>query len=267
LSRLARIAFIACAACAPDRAALTPSSRADSPRDARVTTAHCQDGMALIAAPGATPYCIDRWEASLVEVTDGGVEQPFPFFQMPKGKRVRAVSREGVVPQGYASQLDASAACAAAAKRLCTEAEWVRACKGPKGTTFPYGNERRAGACNDHGTNAMLRMPPSLRAMTMINMNHPALLQMTGTVAPSGAHVECTNEYGVNDMMGNLHEWIADGIPDAQESRAPHAAAFAGGFFLDTQINGDGCDYKTTAHADWYHDYSTGFRCCSQAMP
>ena len=223
--------------------------------------------MALVAASGVAPYCIDRWEASLVEVNGAGGEQPFPFFQMPKGRRVRAVSREGVVPQGYASQLDAAAACAVATKRLCTEAEWVRACKGPRGTTFPYGAERRAGVCNDSGTNAMLRMPPSARAMNMVNMNSPALLQMPGTVATCGAHAACTNEYGVYDMMGNLHEWIADGVPDAQQTGPHHAAAFSGGFFLDTSINGDGCDYKTTAHADWYHDYSTGFRCCSEPAP
>ena len=119
--------------------------------------------MALIpGAPGIDAYCIDRWEASLVEIGDG-VERPFPYYAVPKGKRVRAVSRAGVVPQGYISFLDAGSACAEAGKRLCKETEWVRACRGPSGTTFPYGPDRRAGACNDAGTNAMLRMPPGQR--------------------------------------------------------------------------------------------------------
>ena len=34
---------------------------------------------------------------------------------------------------------------------------------------------------------------------------------------------------------------------------------------FDTRVNGDGCAYRTTAHASEYHDYSTGFRCCATA--
>ena len=220
--------------------------------------------MALIpSAPGIDAYCIDRWEASLVEIVDGA-ERPFPYYALPKGKRVRAVSQAGVVPQGYISFVDAGSACAEAGKRLCKESEWVRACRGPSGTTFPYGPDRRAGACNDAGTNAMLRMPPGQRDMNMTNMNHPALLKLPNTVARTGLFSECTNGFGVFDMVGNLHEWIADGAPPKTEWNPNTPAAFCGGFFLDTSINGDGCGYKTDAHADWYHDYSTGFRCCGR---
>jgi hypothetical protein len=42
----------------------------------------------------------------------------------------------------------------------------------------------------------------------------------------------------------------------------PHGT-FCGGYYLDTSINGDGCKYRTRAHAHDYHDYSTGFRCCA----
>jgi hypothetical protein len=53
-------------------------------------------------------------------------------------------------------------------------------------------------------------------------------------------------------MVGNIHEWTSDGT-------------FRGGYYLDTKQNGEGCDYKTTAHAKTYYDYSTGFRCCADA--
>jgi hypothetical protein len=52
-------------------------------------------------------------------------------------------------------------------------------------------------------------------------------------------------------MVGNLHEWTA-----------ASSGTFRGGYYLDTKINGEGCDYRTTAHDARYHDYSTGFRCC-----
>jgi formylglycine-generating enzyme required for sulfatase activity len=55
-------------------------------------------------------------------------------------------------------------------------------------------------------------------------------------------------------MVGNLHEWIAD-----------PSGVFAGGYFMDTFQNGEGCEYRTRAHDLDYHDYSTGFRCCADA--
>ncbi len=89
-------------------------------------------------------------------------------------------------------------------------------------------------------------------------MNDPRLLQVDGTVAPSGAFAQCTTPEGVHDLVGNLHEWVAD---DWNGS-----GIFAGGYFLDTSINGEGCMYSTRAHAPAYHDYSIGFRCCKDAV-
>jgi hypothetical protein len=81
-------------------------------------------------------------------------------------------------------------------------------------------------------------------------MNDPRLNQLENTVEPTGSAAACTNDYGVYDMVGNVHEWTDEG-------------AFHGGYYLDTTLNGEGCDYTTTAHARNYYDYSTGFRCCA----
>ena len=81
-------------------------------------------------------------------------------------------------------------------------------------------------------------------------LNDPRANQMERTVEHSGAMESCTNKYGVHDMVGNVHEWTDDG-------------SFRGGYYLDTKLNGEGCDYRTTAHARDYYDYSTGFRCCA----
>ena len=85
-------------------------------------------------------------------------------------------------------------------------------------------------------------------------MNDPRLNELEGTLAKTGTHEGCTNGYGVYDMVGNIHEWVAD----------PNGT-FQGGYYQDTHLNGEGCTYKTMAHAAWYHDYSTGFRCCADA--
>src|ERR1700690_2828304 len=103
----------------------------------------CPAGMARVDT-----FCVDRFEAALVELV-GGSEQPWsPYFD-PTGHTVRAVSMRGAVPQAYVSQPDAGAACAASNKRLCTDTEWLRACQGPTMTTYPYGNTREPGVCND----------------------------------------------------------------------------------------------------------------------
>jgi formylglycine-generating enzyme len=85
-------------------------------------------------------------------------------------------------------------------------------------------------------------------------MNDPRIFDLPHGVEPTGTRAECKSEYGVYDLVGNLHEWTAD--PEG---------TFVGGFFMDTQQNGEGCGYRTRAHKFSYHDYSTGFRCCRDA--
>jgi sulfatase modifying factor 1 len=207
-------------------------------------------------------FCIDRYEASLVEVTPDGRETPWPPFgaigELEEGHVLRAVSSANVYPQAYISGAQAEKACAAAGKRLCAPVEWRKACMGPQGHRFGYGDERVAGRCNDEGSgrSPMLRLYPQVATswtlVGLTEMNDPRLNQLEGTLAPTGSHEGCTNDYGVYDMVGNLHEWTND----------PHGT-FQGGYYLDTHLNGDGCSYRTVAHEMTYHDYSTGFRCCA----
>jgi sulfatase modifying factor 1 len=208
----------------------------------------CPEGMALIDGR----FCIDRWEASLVEMTPEG-ERPFSPFECPDGRRVRAVTREGVTPQGYVSRDLSYRACKASGKRLCAEDEWSTACRGLPAQIFPYGNTRERGVCNDVGVSPLhVYYPEAPETYQAGPMNDARLNQTPKTLAKTGAFGRCTNAFGVFDMVGNLHEWVMSVRP-----------TFRGGFYQDTHLNGDGCAYRTTAHAAGYHDYSTGFRCCS----
>ncbi len=205
----------------------------------------------LAPAKPLPDYCIDRYEAALVEV-DGG--RRFSAYEMVKGRRVRAVSRAGVVPQAYISRNEADVACKASKKRLCSEAEWTTACRGKRPTVFPYGDERKPGYCNDSGVSPLATLHPGGGPETyeFDAMNDPRLNALPDTVAPTGHHAHCRSSWGTFDMVGNVHEWIDD-----------PAGTFLGGYYLDTHLNGDGCAYKTVAHDADYHDYSTGFRCCA----
>lgn len=237
---------------APSGAAAVPAPR---PR--------CPEEMALVVRPQG-PYCVDRWEASLVRVSPNGSETPWPANREVDSveREVRAVSKAGTKPQGFISGEQAALACERAGKRLCEIDEWVRACRGAARTTYPYGDVRQRDVCNDRFK--VLDKHPVVRLYRKENpngdpqgmwdprwMNDPRLYDYDHTLTLTGAKAQCTNELHTYDMVGNLHEWVAD--PEG---------TFFGGFFMDTFQNGEGCEYRTVFHPVDYHDYSTGFRCC-----
>ncbi|MBN1773631.1 MAG: SUMF1/EgtB/PvdO family nonheme iron enzyme, partial [Deltaproteobacteria bacterium] len=113
--------------------------------------------------------CIDRWEGA---IEDG-----------------RGVARPGRVPAARTSWREADAACRAAGHRLCTLAEWERACAGPEGRTYPYGDAFAPGRCNGAGAEG-------------------------GTPRPAGSLRECVTPAGVFDLSGNVWEWTADAVQE-----------------------------------------------------
>jgi len=203
-------------------------------------------------------FCIDVTEAALQAFSGTAWVAHSPY--LPVGdEAVRAVSGRGQVPQAHISGDEAEAACVASGKRLCTSAEWLSACEGPDEHVYPYGDAYVSGACNDtypgghpvvdlFGTNVGVWDP--------VSMNDARINQQADTVEEGGAHPQCVSDWGVYDLHGNLHEWVADA-----------AGTFRGGFYADAVINGTGCAYRTTAHGRGYHDYSTGFRCCAEPTP
>ncbi|MEZ4440797.1 MAG: SUMF1/EgtB/PvdO family nonheme iron enzyme [Polyangiaceae bacterium] len=213
----------------------------------------CPGDMVTVAG-----FCIDRYEAYVAEILPGGkLKKHSPFEPVNGLKNIKALNKRGRMPQAYISRNEAEIACHNAGKRLCTDEEWLTACKGPKPTTWPYGKEHEPGRCNDRGVSAFNlyfgkgeAVPQSL--YTYENLNDPRLNRAEGTCAPSGKFKRCKNSYKVYDMVGNLHEWTAT-----------PSGTFRGGYYLDVHKHGDGCDYRTTAHNGKYHDYSTGFRCCA----
>jgi hypothetical protein len=208
----------------------------------------CPAGMAPIVG---RPACIDRWEAHVVEVLEDGSGHSWSPFFNPAGLKVRAKSAPGAVPQGYISQNQAAQACTEAGKRLCADDEWVAACRGSKNSQYPYGKDEKLGTCNDRrDQHPAVEYLESTDAFA--KLEHPCINQVPNSVLLTGAKTECTTPEGVFDMVGNLHEWTAD-----------RNGTFRGGYYVETKLNGRGCDYVTTRHNTAYWDYSIGFRCCS----
>ncbi len=227
--------------CNPETQVLPNGGLVEGPGEAG-----CPSGMALVDT-----FCVDRFEAAL-ETLSG--EPWSPYFN-PGNVEVRAVSMEGAVPQAFISGNQAKLACENAGKRLCSDDEWLRACRGPGDTTFPYGNSLKPGVCNDsRPVHPAVEYYGTTEDWIWSELDNACLDQLEMSLERAGENTGCVTVEGAFDMMGNLHEWTAD--PEG---------TFRGGFFVDTSVNGPGCLYKTGAHTTTYWDYSTGFRCCADA--
>lgn len=233
-------------------------------------------------------FCIDRWEIHTVNSASGETLSPFyppeprllrfthafwgseryqvgserarmlPLPLVPEHQKgefaPRAVSSPSVLPQGYMTYYSAKRACENAGKRLCTEEEWVRACRGVRGTKHPYGDRYQAGRCNIfrnlhpafelHGNSSLGHLDPRLH-LVVEEGEEPLLL-------PTGERSQCVSETSdseIFDMVGNLDEWIDD-----------PQGTFLGGFYSRSTY--EGCEAKIEGHAPMYTDYSLGTRCC-----
>lgn len=95
-------------------------------------------------------------------------------------------NKRGQVPLVTVSWTDAKRRCEAQSKRLCSEQEWEKACKGPQSERFPYGNEFDPAACNTDDGSGKER---GLKA--------------------SGRFAKCRSGFGVADLSGNAAEWVS----------------------------------------------------------
>jgi formylglycine-generating enzyme len=89
-------------------------------------------------------------------------------------------NEEGAIPITNVTYEEARGLCKERGKRLCTELEWERACKGPDNRTYEYGETYQENVCHT-GKTAGLR--------------------------PSGYYSGCQSDFGVRDMHGGPFEW------------------------------------------------------------
>jgi sulfatase modifying factor 1 len=225
-------------------------------------------------------YCVDRWEGHLVTKNPDGTTALWSYYTRPENFDFIAASADGVFPQAYISRVEAKKACTNAGKRLCSRAEWMRACKGSHGFRYPYGNDGKRGVCNTGKLHLLNTFFGTKRGgWSYENFNDPKLNQEPGFLGKSGDYEKCHSDEDVYDIVGNLHEWInddvgtdieqvleKDGVERKDQPWRAGNGMFMGGFFSTTVEHGPGCTYTTIAHEPTYHDYSTGFRWCKTAV-
>ena len=211
--------------------------------------------------PALLKRVFDTWQIERLNTGDAEARRlplpELPDWQLQDNFEPMAVSRAGVIPQGYLSRDVARRACGNAGKRLCKIDEWKRACRGQQQRDFPYANAYVAGACNVgrlihaaavlHGNSSVGHLDPRLNLVW--ERDADPLLR------PTGASKACVSRWqneGIFDMVGNLDEWVND-----------DGEGFVGGFYARATTKG--CDARVKTHPASYFDYSTGARCCRDA--
>ncbi|MEE2754888.1 MAG: SUMF1/EgtB/PvdO family nonheme iron enzyme, partial [Candidatus Latescibacterota bacterium] len=220
-------------------------------------------------------YQIDRYEVSVAAFSDcvdaGGCEEPYSGGSVfPKQWEWQncnwGIEERASHPVNCVDWFEASAYCSWAGKRLPTEAEWEKAARGEDGRPYPWGETQPDcdRAVIDSGGDGCGRE----------------------TTWPVGSKPDGASPYGVEDMSGNVWEWVDDWYaydyytwaPDrnprnTQEETMARQPGWGGGKILR---GGSWADQATSIHSaanrlgypeDTHPDYTIGFRCAQDLMP
>ena len=142
-------------------------------------------------------------------------------------------NQKGRVPLTNISWNNARKICQKAGRRLCSEAEWEKACKGPSVSVFPFGNKFDPAFCNiaeNEGEDRRL--------------------------VEAGVYGRCRSGYGVVDMTGNAAEWTSSQFAKDVPDRVIKGGASDQGSYMGR------CAARGNEAANG-HQAKLGFRCCA----
>jgi formylglycine-generating enzyme required for sulfatase activity len=142
------------------------------------------------------------------------------------------------LPVTNVSWNDARGFCAFAGGRLPTEDEWEKAARGADGREFPWGSEASCAHAN----------------WGNFDGEGPCRTENPGRPTAVGTHPTGASPYGVQDLAGNVWEWVATSYRDEPGRRAVRGGSCCSYFVEPRAANRNGW-------APEHKDADLGFRC------
>ena len=224
----AALALVALAACKSPSSGGTPTPGESASIDAPELPPSPPKGMVLVPA------------GILLAGTPEGVYPRAPDREMPGAQVVMKAffidelpypNEPGAIPRTGVSQAQAAAICESEHKRLCSELEWERACKGPGNTAYPYGDRYQQSACQTG------KVPPA--------------------VPPVGIMPSCKSKFGMRDTHGTVWEWTDSPFGRATDG---NLVAMKGGNGSEGDVVARCANAEGRRPGEARQDM--GFRCC-----
>jgi len=128
--------------------------------------------------------------------------------------------------------------CAYVGGRVCTEEEWLAACKGSQGRAFPYGDIFDLRACNVQS-----------QTLTVEGQER--------ATAPVGSFTQCEGGLpGLFDMAGNVAEWV-------NRCNASYCRFRGAGYLSNDPVDAfAGCARLCSGNNQDFQSGVVGIRCC-----
>jgi len=143
--------------------------------------------------------------------------------------------------------------CESVEKRVCNMEEWIAACRGPRGSDYPFGSRLpdliRTTPDEARCNYAQPFIRPNEKKIWMRDPKEFARLDQRD---PSGAR-GCVSASGAEDMMGNVEEWIT--CPTWMNKTG---WCLAGRYWSEAYK----CNKMAAGHAPTWFYYESGTRCC-----
>lgn len=145
--------------------------------------------------------------------------------------------------------MDGEQLCASVGKRLCYDDEWIRACEGPGGTKYPFGEKVPKFAPGDGS--GLCNYDKRFRAVDerKVFLRDRKELRRLDQSEAAGSREHCISAVGAYDMMGSVEEWVR-----LREG----GYALAGRYWAEPWA----CHSLAREHAPNWHYYESGVRCC-----
>lgn len=196
-----------------------------------------------------SPYCIDRTEvttAAYARCSAPGCVAP----EAEVGPWCAKTARHPQHPRNCITWEQASAYCAWRGARLPTEAQWEFAARGPRNLHYPWGNE-----------------PPTPRRARYRGNIEADVFPKT---VPVGSYPSGRSPFGLDDMAGNVSEWVADWEGPYSTDPQTDPVGPSSGTYRRVRGGGYESDWelRTWSRAGFRPDrmtYDLGFRCASAA--